>query len=974
MPRAPALGQASSNSTSNKQEGLRFLYTNADQLPNKFEELELRVKIEKPHIILITEVNNKHVKTKPALATFQLEGYQLFHQNVSAEGRGILIYVQDSITGIIEVTAEQEFSENKIISIKFRNNKSLLVACLYRSESGTRENNSNMLKLIKEIAKMKQTYKLVVGDLNYKMIDWENWQTPKPETSEEHQLINCIQDIYWHQHVTSPTRYRDGVEPSLLDLILTNDEHLVEKLEHLSPLGKSDHSMLSFEMKIKDTSNYQPRTVFNYDKGNYGNMMKDLSIDWQTEFLQSGQDTTKQWELLKSKIKSSQKNHIPTYQTSENHYLKKGKIPLNEDIRKEIRKKHRCWQRAYETKSRSKYQKWKRQRNKVTKLIEDAEIIFESNIASESKVNPKKLWKYIKSRTKPRSNISHLINNKTGKLTENDKEQAEVLASQFSSVMVNEPDGELPDIPDKVLETPQLSSIHVTEEMVLKKLKNLDPTKSPGPDDIHPRVLKETASAIAPALTALYNNILTSHDIPEDWRTAIITAIFKKGAKSDPGNYRPVSLTCIICKILESIIYDAIIEHLIKNKLLSKNQYGFISKRSASLQLLAVLQLWCSILDESGNEIHDINMDFMKAFDTVPHRRLIKKLRSYGITGDILLWIEAFLQGRKQKVVVNGSSSDWCDVISGVPQGSVIAALLFVIYINDLPENIRSHLFLFADDCKFFREIATQEDIDIMQADLDTLFEWSQKWLLTFHPGKCVNLRITLRKDTEPHVYHLGNDDLKNVDEVKDLGVTVDGKLKFESHISGKVNKANQLWGAIKKAFKHMNPDIFKKLFCAHIRPHIEYAVQFWAPYLRKSINQIESVQRRATKNIPGFQNHSYKERLQLLDIPTLAYRRLRGSMIEVYKMINVYDPEVTPPLDIRSYRTRGHNQRLYVKPANKLHPKHHSFQHRVVNPWNSLPSDVVNSPNLDTFKNRLDKHWKNLKLKFDHESRDFES
>ena len=974
MPRAPALGQASSNSTSNKQEGLRFLYTNADQLPNKFEELELRVKIEKPHIILITEVNNKHVKTKPALATFQLEGYQLFHQNVSAEGRGILIYVQDSITGIIEVTAEQEFSENKIISIKFRNNKSLLVACLYRSESGTRENNSNMLKLIKEIAKMKQTYKLVVGDLNYKMIDWENWQTPKPETSEEHQLINCIQDIYWHQHVTSPTRYREGVEPSLLDLILTNDEHLVEKLEHLSPLGKSDHSMLSFEMKIKDTSNYQPRTVFNYDKGNYGNMMKDLSIDWPTEFLQSGQDTTKQWELLKSRIKSSQKNHIPTYQTSENHYLKKGKIPLNEDIRKEIRKKHRCWQRAYETKSRSKYQKWKRQRNKVTKLIEDAEIIFESNIASESKVNPKKLWKYIKSRTKPRSNISHLINNKTGKLTENDKEQAEVLASQFSSVMVNEPDGELPDIPDKVLETPQLSSIHVTEEMVLKKLRNLDPTKSPGPDDIHPRVLKETASAIAPALTALYNNILTSHDIPEDWRTAIITAIFKKGAKSDPGNYRPVSLTCIICKILESIIYDAIIEHLIKNKLLSKNQYGFISKRSASLQLLAVLQLWCSILDESGNEIHDINMDFMKAFDTVPHRRLIKKLRSYGITGDILLWIEAFLQGRKQKVVVNGSSSGWCDVISGVPQGSVIAALLFVIYFNDLPENIRSHLFLFADDCKFFREIATQEDIDIMQADLDTLFEWSQKWLLTFHPGKCVNLRITLRKDTEPHVYHLGNDDLKNVDEVKDLGVTVDGKLKFESHISGKVNKANQLWGAIKKAFKHMNSDIFKKLFCAHIRPHIEYAVQFWAPYLRKSINQIESVQRRATKNIPGFQNHSYKERLQLLDIPTLAYRRLRGSMIEVYKMINVYDPEVTPPLDIRSYRTRGHNQRLYVKPANKLHPKHHSFQHRVVNPWNSLPSDVVNSPNLDTFKNRLDKHWKNLKLKFDHESRDFES
>ena len=418
-------------------------------------------------------------------------------------------------------------------------------------------------------------------------------------------------------------------------------------------------------------------------------------------------------------------------------------------------------------------------------------------------------------------------------------------------------------------------------------------------------------------------------------------------------------------------IYDAIIEHLIKNNLLSKRQYGFISRRSASLQLLTVLQLWCNILDENGT-IHDINMDFQKAFDSVPHRRLIKKLKSYGITGDILLWIEAFLRDRKQKVVVNGSSSDWCDVISGVPQGSVIAALLFVIYINDLPENIKSHIFLFADDCKFFREIRTPEDTDIMQADLDTLYEWSQKWLLTFHPGKCVNLKISLRKDAQTHVYHLGNNELKNVDEVKDLGVKVDVMLKFENHISEKVNKANQLWGAIKRAFKHMNEDIFKKLFCSHIRPHLEYAVQFWAPYLRKSINQIESVQRRATKNIPGFQNLSYTERLRKLELPTLAYRRLRGSMIEVYKIINVYDTEVTPPLDIRSYTTRGHNQRLYVKPIKRLHPKHHSFQYRIVNPWNSLPSEVVNSPNLNIFKNRLDKHWKNLKLRYDHESRDF--
>ena len=338
MPRTPQPGQASFARSSNKQEGLRFIYTNADQLPNKLEELKLRVKIEKPHIILITEVNNKHVKCKPDLVTFQLEGYQLFHQNVSEQGRGILIYVQNIITGVLEVTAKQEFSENKILSIKFNNNISLLVACLYRSESGTRENNENMLKLIKEIAQMKYTHKLIVGDLNYKQIDWEAWQTPKSESSEEHQFISCIQDIYWYQHVTSPTRYREGADPSILDLILSNDENLVDKLEYQSPLGKSDHSLLSFEVRIQNTSKYKPRTVYNYDKGNYERMIRDLNINWQSE-LNHGHDISNQWELLKSKIKSSQKNHIPTYQTSENHYLKKGKIPLNENIRKEIRKK-----------------------------------------------------------------------------------------------------------------------------------------------------------------------------------------------------------------------------------------------------------------------------------------------------------------------------------------------------------------------------------------------------------------------------------------------------------------------------------------------------------------------------------------------------------------------------------------------------------------------------------------------------------
>ena len=957
-------------SNSEIKDGLRIFYTNADQLSNKLPELKSRAEEEKPHVIIITEVNSKSSKSNPDPVIFNIDGYQMHQQNVSLSGRGIIIYTHQTINKILDISATTIFSEYKLISINIDKETDFLVGAIYRSESGTNENNENLLKLLKEINEMKQSHKMIVGDFNYKSIDWESCSTTKSENSDEQAFINNIQDLYWFQHVTSPTRYREGNEPSTLDLVFTNEESMIQTISYQSPLGKSDHSVLLIKFLLKQVSNFQPRKVYLYDKGKYSKMNEDLLKDWNIK-LNQNLDVNTQWGIIKEEINAASEKHIPSYLTTEDKLWKKGKIPLKSETRKEIRKKHRLWQRAYETKQEQKVEKWKQQRNKVNKLLKEAEAKLELDIANQCKINPKKLWKYVKSKTKVKTSISPLVNRSTGKLSANEKEQADILAHQFASVMVEEPEGDIPKLPTKELKTSPLHNIQITEDAVLKKLNNLVTTKSPGPDGIHPRVLKEVSSSIAPALTILYNNILKTHDIPEDWRSAIITALFKKGDKTDPGNYRPVSLTCIICKVLESIIYDHIVKHMIENNLFSNKQYGFISKRSAALQLLNVLEIWSNILDEDGI-IDNINMDFQKAFDSVPHRRLIGKLESYGIGGDVILFIEAFLRNRKQKVVINGHSSEWTKLISGVPQGSVIAALLFVIYINDLPDDIKSYLYLFADDCKFFREIKTDEDIEIMQKDLDTLHKWSEIWLLKFHPGKCVNLRIQLQKVINPHKYHLGNDELNNVEEVKDLGIIVDTKLKFQKHIATKVNKANQMWGTLKRAFKHMDKDIFKKLFSANVRSHLEYAVQFWCPYLRKDINLIESVQRRATKFIPGFRDISYKDRLKKLDMPTLAFRRLRGSMIEVYKMLNIYDKDVAGNLQTTDTITRGHNLKLNVKTAKKVHPKHHAFHNRIANPWNSLPKEVVNSPSLNTFKNRLDQHWASLPLKFDHEARDF--
>ena len=273
-----------------------------------------------------------------------------------------------------------------------------------------------------------------------------------------------------------------------------------------------------------------------------------------------------------------------------------------------------------------------------------------------------------------------------------------------------------------------------------------------------------------------------------------ITALFKKGSKKMASNYRPVSLTSIVGKCLEKIVREKIIDFMKDNSLFSNRQYGFISGRSTQLQLLEVLDKWTEALDE-GQSIDCIYMDYAKAFDTVPHRRLIYKLESYGINPKAVSWIENFLRNRTQQVIVQGEESSWKPVTSGIPQGSVLGPILFVIFINDLPDCVTSDAYLFADDTKIFRVIANEEDRGELQKDLDRLDEWSKDWLLKFHPQKCKFM--TIGKDNLNIKYMLKDQKLQKVKEEKDIGVIIDDQLDFESHISEKINKATKMFGLL---------------------------------------------------------------------------------------------------------------------------------------------------------------------------------
>ena len=253
-----------------------------------------------------------------------------------------------------------------------------------------------------------------------------------------------------------------------------------------------------------------------------------------------------------------------------------------------------------------------------------------------------------------------------------------------------------------------------------------------GPDGISPRILKETSHEVAPLLTFIFNQLLSSGVVLQDWRIANVFALHKKGPKDSAENYRPISLTSICSKVLELIVYSSISNFLDDNQILTPHQHGFRPGHSCETQLLLAVNDWAKSLD-NGFRTDIAIFDFSKAFDSVPHRWLLSKLDHLGICGRTKAWISSFLSDQSQRVVLNGAQSSWIPVLSGVPQGTVLGPLLFLLYANDITENISSEIRFFADDCIFYRQIRTPGDCTSLQQDITRLYNWSLTWQIVFN-------------------------------------------------------------------------------------------------------------------------------------------------------------------------------------------------------------------------------------------------
>ena len=722
--------------------------------------------------------------------------------------------------------------------------RSLYLAAFYRPNAADQSSLDNLVESLSRLPKNQEIW--LAGDMNLPGIDWatNNLKPSCPTPTQHEQFIDIMADYGLSQTVESATR-----KDNTLDLLAVNNPTLINRIETLP--GISDHDAVFAEIDINPKRYHQKRRQIPiYTKAKWDRIRGDLNaIHIKIQQEMDKKDTNSLWNTFKTDFLHSIKQHIPHKMTS-----KKDRPPwISGKVRRMIRTRNRIYKKIKVTKDSAKLSELEKKMITLKHIIRKetrtaywdyVESIMVPNEDKPYNKDSKRLYSFIKHRKSDSVGIAPLKDK--GQLKESPKEKAEILNEQFKSVFTDER-----PLDDDILKMHQsytdIDKITITTLGIQKLLEQLQPHKAMGPDQLHPRVMKEVAAHLAPSLQIIFAKSLNSGEVPEDWLKAHVTPIYKKGERYLASNYRPVSLTCIASKVMEHVVAKHILNHLDKHKILTDSQHGFRSKRSTETQLLCFAQdIYRNMRNNQQTDV--IVMDFAKAFDKVAHNRLLKKLEVMGITGSVNRWVRSFLTNRQQSVVCEGEMSTWGPVTSGVPQGSVIGPILFLLYINDLPTGLTSNARLFADDTIIYLAIANKEDGKSLQGDLDRLAAWEEKWQMQFHPQKCNVIRITKKPRPLITNYHLHGHTLEEVESTKYLGVTIHKSFSWNNHITGICKKANNTLGFLKRNLQIKKPHIKSDAYKTLVRPQLEYAATLWDPYTTTNKEKIENIQRRAAR------------------------------------------------------------------------------------------------------------------------------
>ena len=580
------------------------------------------------------------------------------------------------------------------------------------------------------------------------------------------------------------------------------------------------------------------------------------------------------------------------------------------------------------------------------------------------KTSPRFFYSYAKRLSKTKSSIAPL-KREDGTLTTDNGEKAELLQSQYCRVFSDPDSGDLQKSLSWVEEsTATLDDFDFTAEDIKAALSELDPS-SAGPDgDIPAKILTGCKSSLCTPLFLLWEKSLEDGLTPPSLKMQFITPIFKRGNKTLAANYRPVSLTSNLLKTFERVMRNKLVEHLEENNLLPDSQHGFRKRRGCLTQLLDHMDDIFAELN-SGNEVDVIYLDYSKAFDKVNHKILLAKLEKLGIKGKVLAWIKDFLSGRYQTVSVEGEKSSFEVVRSGVPQGTVLGPILFIVYVADLQHRVlHSKIGTFADDTKLKKNILSEESPVELQEDLERVVEWSAANSMVLHEDKFevvhyeLNKTLLLRElpfHDELCMYTTpSGETISPTGTVRDLGILLSNDCSWTPHITKISSDARRMAAWVLRAFKDRSRTTMMTLYKSLVRCKLEYCSPLWSPYLIGDIQALESVQRYFTRRVEDLAQFNYWERLKKLQLMSLQRRRERYTIIQMWKMYNGASPNCTT---MRFY----HHQRLGIKAEvpslytgaqKSISTKYfHSFGIRAARLWNALPKEVNTAETLDSFK-----------------------
>ena len=786
---------------------------------------------------------------------------------------------------------------------------------------------------------------IIVGDFNLPDICWSNLSGQSSESAAlcdfvfRHNLLQVV-DFPTHSH------------GSTLDLVLTNSHSLIENTRSFSSHSlKSDHLFLSFSISSPSRmvkAKYSPTFSFNYKKTNLEGLCSYL-FDLNYDALLSSLDIEFVWSSLKDTILHAISLFTPSVKVRSQSYPKwfsstiRHKLNILRSLRKKCKKNP----------SNDNTSRLHSAQLQLENEIHQARCTYESNLIKKfAYSNDPKIYHYLKSLSRSNSLPSTIHHGSVTATMKSDK--AELFNKFFHSVFTTNYEHCSQDSPS--FPNSSLCSIDISHDDTFTALASLDPSKAMGGDRIPPIILKHSASALLYPIHHLFTLCLSQSYLPAEWRSHYITPIPKSGDLSSVSNYRPISLLCCISKVLERVVFEKVCEFLMSSSI-SLRQFGFVRNRSTLQQLILYSEFLITARADRC-QVDSVYLDIRKAFDTIPHDKLLSKLWNIGITGKLWLFFKAYLTNRRQCVVLEGHQSEWLPVTSGVPQGSILGPLLFLIYINEVPSLLSfSSALLYADDTKCFKRIQSSADCSLLQTDLNQLLLWIKQNCLSFNVSKCCLLRFP-NNCTSPEncTYQLDNDPIASQNFCKDLGIMFSTDLSWSQHYQKITSHAYRQLGLIRRCFSPSIPvEVKKVLYTALVRSHLTYCSQVWRPRYINDFTTLERVQRRATKYILNDFSTNYRQRLISLELLPLMYFLELLDILFFIKCLKFPDPSF-PVLNFVSFsntKTRSSSFSKLIHNPCSSRLSQHSYFSRIARLWNTLPPIDTSVP-FSTIKFQL--------------------